>query len=335
MDARVIIRPAVMDDLEAISRLHTESILETVQDGCNSRQARQWLAATSSARTSDRIRDGCVLVALAGNAVVAAGSLDLEDGELRSLFVKPSSQRQGIGRRLVTEIERLAIRFGIQELRIQASPPSAGFFRACQYVPLGVPARKADPRTGLACHTLARAFPRRQTRYGRRIARLLERIGIPGDYGRRRALRLQPESRQLATIGSDTQGRDIMLHPKAAMAWYALRNAAQGDGIELQVVSAFRSVGRQVAIIENKRQAGQSVEEILHTSAAPGYSEHHAGFALDLCCPGSRLLDQSFENTVAFEWLAGNAHRHGFGMSYPRNNRHGIAYEPWHWKFRP
>ncbi|MHB8392777.1 MAG: D-alanyl-D-alanine carboxypeptidase family protein, partial [Acidobacteriaceae bacterium] len=25
----------------------------------------------------------------------------------------------------------------------------------------------------------------------------------------------------------------------------------------------------------------------------------------------------------------------GFRLSYPRNNRHGIAYEPWHWACLP
>jgi len=32
-----------------------------------------------------------------------------------------------------------------------------------------------------------------------------------------------------------------------------------------------------------------------------------------------------------FAWLARHAHRFGFAMTYPRGNRLGIAYEPWHW----
>ena len=30
-------------------------------------------------------------------------------------------------------------------------------------------------------------------------------------------------------------------------------------------------------------------------------------------------------------WLVANAVRFGFALSYPRDNPHGIAYEPWHW----
>ena len=38
-------------------------------------------------------------------------------------------------------------------------------------------------------------------------------------------------------------------------------------------------------------------------------------------------------STPAFAWLAANAGAHGFHMSYPRDNPHGIVYEPWHWRF--
>ena len=55
---------------------------------------------------------------------------------------------------------------------------------------------------------------------------------------------------------------------------------------------------------------------------------------------GVQLLDEppaeeSFEATDAFAWLTGNAGDFGFQMSYPRDNPHGITYEPWHWCHRP
>ena len=33
------------------------------------------------------------------------------------------------------------------------------------------------------------------------------------------------------------------------------------------------------------------------------------------------------------ERLRAHAGEPGFAMSYPRDNRHGIVYEPWHWRF--
>jgi len=334
VNVRVCIRPAVKEDLEAISRLRTEAILETVQDYYSREQLQQWAAIRPTSRTLNRINDTCLRVGVSGNRIVACNSLDLEQEEMLGLFVSPSFQHQGLGGRMVADIERLAIRFGFAKLRVEAALPAIEFYRACNYRPRPGAATRKDPRTDMDSLPMTRTFPHRQTRFGARIRRLLENIGIPRDYGRRRRLMLQAESRELATIGCDVLGREQMLHPGTAMAWYDLRNAAESEGVGLQVISAYRSVGYQVSIIERKRSAGQSLEEILKVCAAPGYSEHHSGHAIDISCPESEPLAQCFENTPAFEWLTASAHRFGFSMSYPRNNRHGLAYEPWHWIYR-
>jgi len=159
-------------------------------------------------------------------------------------------------------------------------------------------------------------------------------LGVPPDYARRRALRRVREPGQLAYIGADTQQRPQFLTPHAARAWSALREAAQRDAIELQVVSGFRSIAYQLGILQRKLERGQTIAEILAVSASPGYSEHHSGRALDLTTPGFAPLDEEFERSDAFAWLAGNARRFRFYLSFPRGNRHAIAYEPWHWCWR-
>lgn len=156
-------------------------------------------------------------------------------------------------------------------------------------------------------------------------------LGVPADYGRRHALRLQREPRALASIGTDIHGRAQWLAPRAARAFMRMRAAAGDAGVELQVVSAFRSAGYQLGILQRKCERGQSIAEILAVSAAPGYSEHHSGRALDLTTPGYPALEDAFEQSPAFAWLQAHATRFGFRLSYPRGNPHAIAYEPWHW----
>ncbi len=331
MNARVIIRPAAGADQEAICRLRTGSILETVQGRISGKQSRRWVEVSPTEVIADRIVDGCVLVGETGGRIIASNSLDLDGGKMAGLYVAPAFQRQGIGKRMVVEIERLAIRFGITGLLVDAPTPAVEFFRTCRYLPrTGIPVDQ-DPRVEVEVLSMERKFPRRQTRYADRIRGLLHRIGIAADYGRIHRLQLQPECCELATIGHDALGREQMLQPEAANAFYALRNAAAADGITLQVASGFRSVDYQATIIERKRRAGQPMAAILKVSAAPGYSEHHTGRAIDITTPGTQPLEPAFETTPAFEWLTGSAHEFGFRMSYPRNNRHGIAYEPWHW----
>jgi D-alanyl-D-alanine carboxypeptidase len=156
-------------------------------------------------------------------------------------------------------------------------------------------------------------------------------IGVPRDYGRARALPIVREPRELAFIGIDVSGRPQWLAPRAARAFVRMRDAAAGADVAIDIVSAFRSADYQLGIVRRKRDRGQSIDEILAVSAAPGYSEHHSGRALDLTSPGFAALEEEFERSPAFAWLAEHARRFGFAMSYPRGNRHAIAYEPWHW----
>jgi D-alanyl-D-alanine carboxypeptidase len=75
------------------------------------------------------------------------------------------------------------------------------------------------------------------------------------------------------------------------------------------------------------------MERILAVNAAPGFSEHHGGCAVDLGAPGLPPVEASFEDTPAFRWLVANAVALRLRMTYPRDNPHGILHEPWHWRF--
>lgn len=165
----------------------------------------------------------------------------------------------------------------------------------------------------------------------RAIVHTARALGVPRDYGRSRGLRIVREPRQLRFIGHDIHARAQWLVPRAARAFARLRQAAAVDAIELQLVSAFRSAEYQLGILRRKLERGQSTDEILRVSAAPGYSEHHSGRAVDLTTPGYAALEEEFEHSPAFTWLCTHAQHFGFALSYPRGNPHRIAYEPWHW----
>jgi D-alanyl-D-alanine carboxypeptidase len=171
-------------------------------------------------------------------------------------------------------------------------------------------------------------------RYRDRIATLHSRLGIPADYADCRRLPLCPEAAELCSIGPDIYERDQKMLVPAAEAWRAMQSAARDESVELQVVSAFRSVVYQEGIIRRKLEAGQCMEKILRVSAAPGFSEHHSGRALDLTTPGYPVLEEEFERSEAFSWLQSRARRFNFYLSFPRGNPHQVAYEPWHWAWR-
>lgn len=161
--------------------------------------------------------------------------------------------------------------------------------------------------------------------------KLHHELGIPADYGQDRSLPYYPEATRLVDVGPNLVGRMQRLTPDTAARWQQMVEAASGDGIRLLIVSGFRSFDYQAQLIRNKLEAGQSIGAILEVNAAPGFSQHHTGAAVDVATPGSRPLTEEFEESDAFTWLQENAGEYGFSMSYPRENSYGFVYEPWHW----
>lgn len=170
--------------------------------------------------------------------------------------------------------------------------------------------------------------------YRQSIAALHSGFDIPADYAEKRRLALCEEAKELVSIGPDSLGREQRMAPKAAQAWGRMREAASRDGVQLLAVSGFRSVEYQCALIQRKLDRGMKIADVLKINAAPGYSEHHTGRALDITTPDSQPLEVAFETTPAYAWLTRHAGEYGFKLSYPRDNPHGINYEPWHWAFQ-
>ncbi len=325
------IRPAKHDDLEALCALRRASILATTRTTFTKAELHAWAALDTVGALRGRIDDRCTLIAESTDNLQASIGLQLDSREILALFVLPTAQGHGLGRTMVTAIEKLAVQFGLLELKLSTAETVIDFYRTCGYQICKNASLQPHPRTGLMAMEMRRHFPHRQTRFGRIIAALHQQLGISPDYGYRFRLKLQPECAHPVSIGEDVFSRTQNLSPQAARAWHAMRNAAATDGVELQVVSGLRSVDYQTGIIRAKLDKGQNLSQILKVSAAPGYSEHHSGRALDVNTPGFEPLEEEFENSQAFRWLMDSAGKFGFGLSYPKNNRHGIAYEPWHW----
>lgn len=170
--------------------------------------------------------------------------------------------------------------------------------------------------------------------YSPRALAALERAGIAPELIARRGLREYEEATELELVETGADGRAFLLVPEAARAWRALRAAASADGVHLHIVSAYRSVERQIELIQRKLARGDALADILAVVAPPGFSEHHTGRAVDVGCPEAAPLERDFERTPAFCWLQARAGEFGFLLSYPEGNAQGYQYEPWHWCYQ-
>lgn len=164
------------------------------------------------------------------------------------------------------------------------------------------------------------------------LAPLHAELNLDADaYSQQCGLSAVPEPVQLEYAGRDCFRRPLWLVYDAAKAWGRMQTAAAADDVRLQAISGYRSVHYQMGIFRRKSARGIPLHDILAVNAAPGFSEHHSGRAIDIGTPGEPAAQECFENTPAFSWLNRNAAAFGFRMSYPRGNAHGISYEPWHW----
>ncbi len=141
---------------------------------------------------------------------------------------------------------------------------------------------------------------------------------------------------QLRTVGRAGDGYEIRLREAAAKSYLSMDAAAKADGVDLVVISGFRTIAEQQQLFfDISKQRNQTPAQRAKVSAPPGHSEHHTGYAMDIgdgSVPSSNL-STNFEKTAAFQWLQSNAAKYSFEMSFPTNNPQGVMYEPWHWRF--
>lgn len=166
--------------------------------------------------------------------------------------------------------------------------------------------------------------------YTRKINAIHRLFKIPSDYTSR-GLILHRECSSLVLLPKALQNRSLLIDRETLKAYSAMYERAREDNVEMSLKWAYRSVDDQSQLILDRLRWGSSITQILTSVAAPGYSEHHTGRAVDIMAPSDSTAD--FEKTEVFLWLQENAKSFGFTMSYPRENPHNIIYEPWHWLY--
>lgn len=135
---------------------------------------------------------------------------------------------------------------------------------------------------------------------------------------------------QVADV-TDKQIRSLM-----AEDLEALLSDAEQNGTPLDLQSGYRSYTYQESTFEYWVEL-EGEAAALRSSARAGHSEHQLGTAVDFRSRGGPApwnIDDWAE-TPAGAWLAENAHRYGFVMSYPKGMERLTCYiyEPWHYRY--
>ena len=123
-----------------------------------------------------------------------------------------------------------------------------------------------------------------------------------------------------------------------------LINAAQKAGLNLRVVSGYRSYEYQVECFERwvERQLrdnphwtrAKAERRTNQFSAHAGHSEHQLGTVVDILSDENDYKFSTDKKWKFVGWLAENAKRFNFKISYPEDSEE-FEYEPWHLRWYP
>jgi len=134
----VEIRPATAADAVAIIDLHFAAVHETAAAFYPREVLDRWSSLPDEARYQ-RIRDAIakgeerLLVAEEPSGVVGFGSIVPRLQELHAVYVHPRLGRQGIGSRILVQLERLATDLDVWQLQMEASVNAEAFYRRAGY----------------------------------------------------------------------------------------------------------------------------------------------------------------------------------------------------------
>ncbi|MFK5879428.1 MAG: M15 family metallopeptidase [Flavobacteriaceae bacterium] len=147
-------------------------------------------------------------------------------------------------------------------------------------------------------------------------------------------------------------GDGYQLQKEAHESFLKMQEAALSDGINIEVVSSYRSYEHQTSIwtrkynrfIADSLSPMNAIKKIIEYSTIPGTSRHHWGTDIDIIDanverPESVLQTFHFENNGIFvnlkKWMDTNANKFGFYLVYTNDNdRKGFKYEPWHYSYK-
>jgi len=111
-------------------------------------------------------------------------------------------------------------------------------------------------------------------------------------------------------------------------------------GVNLLIESGYRSPAYQLCVfIYYLKFHKWNFKKVVKRAAIPGYSEHGDSLktAIDFITEKGIPNDErpfDFVKTREYKWLLKNAEKFNFYQSYPKGNKLGVAFEPWHWRFK-
>lgn len=132
-DKTMLIRKATIADDQSVFDIRIAAINSQCIGYYAPGDLEKWTAGTMSAHFVKMVED-LGYVATVKDVVVGTGMIDLGSGQIEAIFVQPLLMGCGIGRRMMSYLEYLAIAAGLTQLRLDSTLNAASFYRGVGFV---------------------------------------------------------------------------------------------------------------------------------------------------------------------------------------------------------
>lgn len=147
----VTIRPATDGDRPGICAVHVRAIRETCARSYGPDRVLAWASLLSPGSYTAVLQTRVVVVATDATGVVGFGQLDPGRREVEAVYVLPERQGDGIGRRLLGDLEARARARGIDRLELSATLNATAFYQRAGYAVRHLVAHRLPTGEELEC----------------------------------------------------------------------------------------------------------------------------------------------------------------------------------------
>lgn len=132
--------------------------------------------------------------------------------------------------------------------------------------------------------------------------------------------------------------RKEYIHKDVLEYYIAMYDDAAAEGVNLGIVSAFRSFDTQKWLWNQRYYKSANPDKVaksvLSYLAMPGTSRHHWGTDIDIMSTKLNFFETE-TGKKAYQWLVDNAAEYGFYQVYTAGRTVGYNEEKWHWTYLP
>ena len=127
------IKKATLKDAGKISSLIRQTIKKVNDKGFTKKQLKAWYNHNSVKTIRKNIKEKNVFIALEKEKII--GTINFQKGSIAGMFVKHNQLRKGVGKKLLSHVEKFAKKQNIKRLELKSSPFAYEFYKSKGFKP--------------------------------------------------------------------------------------------------------------------------------------------------------------------------------------------------------